>query len=79
MRDRMLWFNEVKEHGFISTDDGERLYVHGSGFPDGAPVGPIAGTLVDFRIVGEDGDRKAVDVKIVEEIAPRRARRRGRG
>jgi len=25
MQGKMLWFNEQKEHGFILTDEGERL------------------------------------------------------
>jgi cold shock CspA family protein len=78
MQGTMLWFNETKDHGFISTDEGERLYVHGSGFPEGAPQGPCAGTAVDFRVVYEDDRRQAVAVTIVPEVAPRRARRRHR-
>ena len=29
MRGEMLWFNETKNHGFILTDDDERLPVLG--------------------------------------------------
>ena len=32
MQGQMLWFNEVKDHGFIRTDEGERLAVGGTGF-----------------------------------------------
>ena len=40
MQGKMLWFNEQKEHGFILTDEGERLYVHRDGFSPGeVPVG----------------------------------------
>lgn len=74
MRGTMLWFNETKDHGFISTEEGERLYVHGSDFSSGPPTGPCAGMIVDFRVSdGEDG-RRAVGVTIVPEVAPRRAR-----
>ena len=31
----MLWFNEVKDYGFIMTEDGERLAVAGNGFAKG--------------------------------------------
>ena len=37
MQGKMLWFNEQKEHGFILTDEGERLYVHRDGFLPGQP------------------------------------------
>ena len=77
MRGTMLWFNEVKDLGVITTDDGERLPVAGSGFTNGArPQGRCAGTVVSFRMVnGHDGPA-AADVAIVPEVAPRRARRR---
>jgi cold shock CspA family protein len=74
----MLWFNEEKDHGFIATDEGERLYVHGSSFEGGVRLhGPCAGILVEFTI--EDGlsGRYAEGVRVVPDIAPRRARRRG--
>jgi cold shock CspA family protein len=81
MRGEMLWFNEEKDHGFIRTEDGERLYVHRSGFVDGqAPVGRCAGMAVTFeREEGRDGSR-AVGASLVELVEPRRARlRRGHG
>ncbi|MGH2997257.1 MAG: cold shock domain-containing protein [Gaiellaceae bacterium] len=77
MRGTMLWFNEAKDTGFITTEEGERLLAHGSGFAAGArPHGRCGGVLVDFRVTeGEDG-RRAEDVTLVEEAAPRRARMR---
>jgi cold shock CspA family protein len=76
----MLWFNNVKNFGFISTEAGERLYVHGSGFRSGGgPEGRCAGLPVSFRIDGDGDEAKAEDVVLVEVPAPRRARmRRGR-
>jgi hypothetical protein len=35
MRGKMLWFNEVKDLGFILTEEGERLSVLGDGFAGG--------------------------------------------
>jgi cold shock CspA family protein len=81
MRGEMLWFNEEKDHGFIRTEDGERLYVHRTGFVGGqAPVGRCAGMAVTFeREEGSDGSR-AVGASLVELVEPRRARlRRGHG
>jgi cold shock CspA family protein len=76
-RGKMLWFNEEKGHGYIETDEGERLYVAGTGFQLAPPEGSVAGLVVEFTIAeGPDG-RFAEATKFVEDISPRRARRRG--
>jgi hypothetical protein len=75
----MLWFNEVKDHGFISTEEDERLYVEGDGFAPGEkPVGRCAGLPVVFEVEdGEaEGERKAIGVRQLVLIDPPRARRR---
>jgi cold shock CspA family protein len=80
MQGTMLWFNEVKDYGFISTHEGERLYVHGTGFADGVrPKGRCAGLVVTFRVTESDGARKAENVVLVQDVAPRRARLRHGG
>ena len=81
MRGKMLWFNEAKDHGFIETDEGERLYVQRSGFVEGrAPVGRCAGLPVQFDIADDSGDRSAVGASLIPEPDQRRARyRHGRG
>jgi cold shock CspA family protein len=77
-RGKMLWFNEEKDHGYIETDAGERLYVHGSGFEGGLRLqGPCAGIIVEFTIEDEADSRRAERVRVVPDVAPRRARRRG--
>ena len=72
----MLWFNEEKGHGFIATDDGERLFVAGDGFLEAPPVGPCAGKAVAFEIGEDTAGRFARSTRFVEEIVPRRARLR---
>ena len=73
----MLWFNNVKDFGFIATDAGERLYVHGSGFRDGdRPQGRCAGRVVSFSVLGDAETARAEGVEFVEVPAPRRARMR---
>jgi cold shock CspA family protein len=80
MQGTMLWFNEVKDFGFIRTEEGERLSVPGSGFVDGArPKGRCAGAVVGFEVAEADSGRTAQDVVFVAEVAPRRARRRHSG
>jgi cold shock CspA family protein len=80
MRGKMLWFNEVKDLGFILTDEGERLSVLGEGFADGRrPQGRCAQLAVTFEISETGGGRQAENVALVEDASPRRARLRGRG
>jgi cold shock CspA family protein len=79
VRGKMLWFNEEKDHGYISTDEGERLYLPGTGFAGGERLrGRCAGLEVEFTIVGADESRQAAECAVVEEVIPRRARRRHR-
>jgi cold shock CspA family protein len=80
MRGKMLWFNEVKDLGFILTDEGERLSVLGGGFAGGKrPEGRCAHLEVSFDVSETDGDRQAENVVLVDEAAPRRARLQSRG
>lgn len=75
----MLWFNPAKKHGFIRTDDGERLQVDEAGFSAGHLVGDgCRGTRVSFDRVGADEEVRAVNVTVLPLFAERRARSRGR-
>ena len=77
MHGKMLWFAEAKDYGFISTEDAERLYVHGTGFAGGVrPKGRCAALPVTFVVTIDEGVRKAEEVVFVEDISPRRARLR---
>jgi len=80
MEGTMIWFNPAKRHGFIRTDEGERLRVDETGFAQGTLLGDrCRGTRVRFdRTPGEQGDARAVDVSLVPLMAARRARLRGR-
>ena len=76
----MLWFNAAKDHGFIMTDEGERLLVPGEGFAPGErPEGRCAHKVVSFEIESSSGTRQAQRVTFVPDIPARRARMRGRG
>lgn len=80
MRGQMLWFNETKDHGFIETDEGERLAVAGDGFAPGErPEGRCAHRTVTFEITGNKQSRQACDVAFVPDVAARKPRMRGRG
>lgn len=80
MEGKMIWFNPAKRHGFIQTDDGERLRVDESGLATGTLFGDrCRGTRVRFdRLSGEQDEARAVDVSLVPLMAARRARLRGR-
>jgi cold shock CspA family protein len=78
MRGTMLWFNGDKDLGVIEADDGERIPVRGADFAEGLRPAPrCRGTAVEFAVV-EGDDLHAEGVSVVPEVAPRRARMRGR-
>ena len=80
MRGEMLWFNEAKDHGFIRTDEGERLAVAGAGFAAGErPVGRCARKVVNFEIDASGEARQAQNVVFEPAVVARRARLRGGG
>ena len=80
MRGQMLWFNEVKDYGFIMTDEGERLAVAGEGFAKGEkPEGRCAHKAVTFDVGEAGGERQAQNVVFEPEVVARRARMRSGG
>jgi cold shock CspA family protein len=80
MRGQMLWFNEKKDHGFIRTDEGERLQVDGSGFARGErPEGRCKDKVVTFEIDENAGERRAQNVVFERVDVARRARMRSGG
>lgn len=79
MEGTMLWFNPVKQHGFIRTDEGERLRVDEEGFAAGQLVGDrCRGTRVSFDRTPGPLEARAVNVAVLPLFAARRARPRGR-
>jgi hypothetical protein len=82
MQGQMLWFNAAKDHGFIRTEEGERLAVAGDGFAPGErseAVGSCAEKAVTFEIETSGSSRQARGVAFVQDVPARRARMRGRG
>jgi len=77
MQGTMLWFNPAKQHGFIRTDEGERLRVDQDGFAAGLLLGDgCRGTRVSFDRA-DLREARAVNVAVVPLLAARRARMRG--
>ena len=80
MRGTLIWFNEERDEGYISTEEGERLFIAGPSFVEGhKPEGRCGGLVVEFDVIAHNGTREAADCVLVEEEAPPRARRRRRG
>src|SRR5260370_8758354 len=77
MRGTMIWFNADKGHGFIRTEEDERLIVHSDGFTAGEPVGRCAGNDVSFDRETIDGQARAVNVATAPLPTAPRALRRG--
>ena len=79
MEGTMLWFNPAKQHGFIHTDNGERLRVDTDGLAAGEQFADrCRGTRVSFDLqAGSEEEARAVNVAVVPLVAARRARRRG--
>ena len=80
MNGTLIWFNPEKHHGFIRTEDGERLLVEETGFEPGHLLGDrCAGTKLSFdRVTPEHDEPRAVHVTVVPDVAARRARVRKR-
>jgi cold shock CspA family protein len=79
MEGTMLWFSPAKRHGFIRTDDGERLRVDEDGLAEGQLLGDgCRGTRVTFERDAEQVEARAVNVAALPLFAARRARSRGR-
>jgi cold shock CspA family protein len=76
MNGTLIWFNPAKRHGFIRTEDGEKMLVEEAGFEPGHLLGDrCAGTKLQFDV--EPGDEpRAVRVMVVTEEPARRARLR---
>jgi cold shock CspA family protein len=77
MQGTMIWFNPEKHHGFIRTDEGERLRVDEAGLEPGEAIGDrCRGTRVRFERVDANDDPRAVNVTVLPLEATRRARLR---
>jgi len=77
MNGTMLWFNPAKGHGFIRTEEGERLLLEADGLTPGNAFGDrCAGTNVMFERVESLSGACATSLVIVPELEPRRARSR---
>jgi cold shock CspA family protein len=80
MNGTMLWFNPAKRHGFIETEDGERIRVDDDGFAPGhSMTNRCRGIAVSFdRVELSVDEPRAVQVSAIPMLVARRARLRRR-
>jgi cold shock CspA family protein len=79
MKGTLIWFNPEKHHGFIRTEDGERLRVETAGFAPGHQLGDrCRGTAVAFDRIEQGEEPLAVHVTVMPVFPERRARARKR-
>lgn len=65
---KVKWFDPAKGFGFLSSDEGPDVYVHGDALPEGVEA-LKAGQRVEFGIAqGRRGDQ-ALQVKLLDQTA----------
>ena len=59
------WFNKKKNYGFISSDDQEDIFFHGSQIVDHGFFGLTSNDKVSFEVKDTQNGRQAVKVKVI--------------
>lgn len=62
---RVKFFDDVKGFGFIASDEGQEVYLHGSALPDGV-TSVKNGTRVEFSLFDGKRGAQAMSVRILE-------------
>lgn len=64
----MKWYDSEKGFGFITSDDGDDVFVHASTLPTGV-MALRPGSRVDFGIVDGRRGKQALSVAVLEPAA----------
>ncbi len=67
MKGTVKWFDTAKGYGFITTDDGEELFVHYSSIKNEGFKQLKRGQKVEFEIIEGDRGPQASEVIALEE------------
>ncbi len=66
-RGKVKWFNDTKGFGFISSDDGEDVFVHHSAIVGDGRKTLKEGQRVEFEVQKGPKGPKAVNVRATDE------------
>lgn len=72
---KVKFFDVERQFGFITGDDGSRVYMHASVLPSEHPA-PKPGTRVEYGVADGRKGPQAISVRIVDQPSLLRAQRR---
>jgi CspA family cold shock protein len=61
---RVKFYDEQKGFGFITSDDGQEVFLHASALPEGAKV--KAGTKLEFGVAAGKRGTQALAVRVLD-------------